>query len=343
MGIPESSATMSIDSQSRAARVPPWACPVHGEHLTGSAGTLQCSAGCTFPVVDGIARFAGDSTYAAAFGLQWQTYRRTQLDSYTALPISESRSRRCLGEELWAQLPNANVLEAGCGAGRFTEVLLREGAHVTSVDLSNAVVANAANFPPSDSHRIAQADIMKLPFPPRRFDIVICLGVLQHTPDPEASVARLYEQVRPGGALVVDHYTHGLGRVTRLAPLFRQVLKRLSPAAGLRCTEALVQTFFPLHRLTRNSWFLHVLLTRISPLIVFYHSIPQLDDRLQREWSFLDTHDSLTDWYKHLRTRAQMIRLFESLGLEQLASGYAGNGVEIRGTRPVADAESEKT
>src|SRR5690606_15008592 len=143
--------------------------------------------------------------------------------------------------------------------------------------------------------------------------VVLCLGVLQHTPDPEEAIKSLYAQVKPGGWLVVDHYKHGLGRVTRLGPLFRQVLKRLPPATGLRCTEALVNVFFPLHRATKRSYFLHLLLTRVSPLIVFYQSIPQLNDQLQREWSLLDTHDSLTDWYKHLRTKGQMLRFFHTL------------------------------
>jgi SAM-dependent methyltransferase len=276
-----------------------------------------------------------DSEYAAAFGLQWQKYRRTQLDSHTGLPISEARLKRCLGKAAWDRVTGASVLEAGCGAGRFTEVLLARGAHVVSIDLSEAVLANAANFPPSSSHHIAQADILELPFSPRQFDIVLCLGVLQHTPDPEAAIERLYEQVKPGGYLVVDHYAHGLGRMTRLAPLFRQVLKRLSPVAGLRCTEALVRVFFPLHRATRSSYLMHLLITRVSPLIVFFHSIPQLSDQLHREWSLLDTHDSLTDWYKHLRTKRQLARFLQSsLDAQELYCEYGGNGVEVRVKRP---------
>ncbi|HEY0787434.1 MAG TPA: methyltransferase domain-containing protein, partial [Thermoanaerobaculia bacterium] len=89
------------------------------------------------------------SSYADAFGAQWRRYSRTQLDSYTGTTISRDRLRRCLGEELWEGLSGRKVLEAGCGAGRFTEVLLERGAILTSVDLSDAVVANAENFPPS--------------------------------------------------------------------------------------------------------------------------------------------------------------------------------------------------
>lgn len=317
---------------------PPLVCPTHGGFLTIEPNELHCVRGCVFPVENGVARFVESSQYTSAFGLQWQRYRRTQLDSYTGLPISETRLRRCLGEQIWSALEGASVLEAGCGAGRFTEVLLGQGARVDSIDLSEAVTANAENFPPGPHHRISQADILKLPFPKRQFDGVVCLGVLQHTPDPEATVAALYEHVKPGGWLCIDHYTYGWGRVTRLGPIYRQVLKRLGPSAGLRVTEKLVDVFFPLHRLTKNSYALHLLLTRVSPLIVFYHSFPELNDELQREWSLLDTHDSLTDWYKHFRTKRQMARCVEALGAELLRCDYAGNGVEVRATRPSADS-----
>ena len=65
-------------------------------------------------------------TYADAFGLQWKQYRLTQLDSHTGSPITAERARRCLGD-IASSLGGKQVLEIGCGAGRFTEVLLGLG------------------------------------------------------------------------------------------------------------------------------------------------------------------------------------------------------------------------
>ena len=74
------------------------------------------------------------------------------------------------------------MLEAGCGAGRFTEILLQlPAAAVTSTDLNSAVEPNQVNCPQSARHRIVQCDIKDLQFPPAQYDMVICLGVLQHT------------------------------------------------------------------------------------------------------------------------------------------------------------------
>jgi len=278
-----------------------------------------------------IPRFVSGSGYAAAFGLQWRRYRETQLDSYTGTTISRDRARRCLGEALWSSLGRLRVLEVGCGAGRFTEVLLDRGAFVASVDLSDAVDANSENFPPSETHRVAQADVMRLPFAPREFDIVFCLGVVQHTPDPEAAIGTLFDHVRPGGTLVFDHYATPLSWRLSTAPLARAVLRRLEPTKALRITERLVDLLLPVHRAAGR---FGPIVTRLSPVYAYYHVLPQLPERLQREWALLDTHDALTDRYKHFRTPERLDAALRALGADVDRCERSGNGVEVRARRP---------
>jgi len=92
------------------------------------------------------------------------------------------------------------------GRRALHEVLLKHGATVDSFDYSAAVEANAANNGGHPKLTLVQADIRRIPFPRESYDLVVCLGVLQHTPDPEESIRRLWEMVKPGGALVIDHY-----------------------------------------------------------------------------------------------------------------------------------------
>lgn len=313
---------------------PAWTCPVHGQELTARAGFLACPEDDNFPIVEDIPRFVPQSSYADHFGLQWKRYRLTQLDSYTGKPITRDRLRRCLGETLWNNLSGKHVLECGCGAGRFTEILLGQGARVTSIDLSSAVESNAESFPAGPAHRIAQADILKLPFPSQSFDVVLCLGVVQHTPSPKATIAALYRHLAPGGSLVIDHYTYTLGWYTKTAPLFRAWLKRLSPRKAVAVTEWLVDVFLPLHKRFSATPFVRSILLRISPVLSYYSTYPELDDKLQREWALLDTHDTLTDWYKHFRTRGQIRTYLEELSMSNVVTAYAGNGVEARANRP---------
>jgi len=312
-------------------------CPEDGSPVARALDVMTCAGGHQWTVHLGIPRMISrDHRYADAFGLQWKVYRRTQLDSHTGTTISLDRARRCLGDECWTMLHRpgrADVLEVGCGAGRFTEVLLSTGAFVTSVDLSSAVEANQDNFPQDGRHRVVQADLLRLPFAPGQYDVVFCLGVIQHTPSPEETIEKLYAQVKPGGWLVIDHYTYNLSHFTKTAPLFRMVLRRLPAEDGLRWTERLVKVFFPLHRAARKHRFAQALLSRVSPLSTFYHVFPFGDD-LQRQWSLLDTHDALTDWYKHFRTRGQIRRVLEGLGASEIGCAYGGNGVEARCRRP---------
>lgn len=313
---------------------PRWTCPQHRAALEETQELLRCPEGHTFERREGIPRVVEGETYSDAFGLQWKRYRRTQLDSHTGTTLSRDRTRSVLGDELYAEFAGLDVLKVGCGAGRFTEVLLAQGARVTSVDLSTAVDANQENFPQDAQHRIAQADVLQLPFGPRQFDVVFCLGVVQHTPSPEATIAALYEHVRPGGWLALDHYRHRLRWWISSAPAFRAVLKRLPADRGLRLTDALVSALFPVHCALGPAGLPGKVLRRISPVQTYYHAFPELSDELQREWSFLDTHDVLTDWYKHFRTPRQIAECLARLGLVDRQVREAGNGIEARGRRP---------
>jgi len=317
---------------------PAFCCPLHRERLEINGNFLCCPQGERFPVRQGIPRFVNEKTYADAFGAQWKRYRLTQLDSFTDVSITEERMRRCLGEDLWQKLGGKHVLECGCGAGRFTEILLQRGALVTSFDLSDAVEANQLSFPQSSTHLIAQADILQLPFAPRQFDVVFCLGVIQHTPSPESTLRTLAEHVNPGGSLIIDHYTYTLSEFTKISAVLRPFFKRLPPATGLQWTEQIVNTLLPLHKLVRRFRWAQALLSRISPIICYYHIYPHLSDEMQYQWALVDTHDSLTCWFRRFRTCSQIERLMKSLGFEEIACWYGGNGVEARGKRPASSS-----
>jgi 2-polyprenyl-3-methyl-5-hydroxy-6-metoxy-1,4-benzoquinol methylase len=316
--------------------MPKLICPQHGSPLRQAGQHLICDAGHDFEIIEGIPRILVDrATYAESFGDQWNRYRQTQLDSHTNTSISRDRLRRCLGLELWNRLQSGeptHVLEAGCGAGRFSEVLLAlPGAILTSTDLSAAVSANVSNCPLSERHCVVQCDINALPFPTESFDVVLCMGVIQHTPHPETTIENLFRQVRPGGRLILDHYCASLGYYTKVGALtMRPILKRLPGATTLKITELLVKVFLPLHKMVRHNRLLQAAVSRVSPVLAYYSAHPELSDSLQHEWALLDTHDSLTDYFKHFRTVEQIERTLNQLGAVDVHAVREGNGVEAR-------------
>lgn len=303
--------------------------PDSGSALRREGEMLVSAVGERVPVVRGIPRFVSSESYAAAFGLQWNMHPETQLDSHSRATLSRDRLERCLGFPI-QDLAGKRVLEAGCGAGRFTELLVQAGALVHAVDLSSAVDANRRNIGTPLNYVVAQADIRALPFPPRTFDVVLCLGVLQHTPSPEASIAALWRMVAPGGVLVIDHYRWTLSRVTKLGPLYRLILTRMSPERAKRVTDALVDVFFPLHWAVRRVLPLQMLLSRVSPCLAYCHTFPQLTREQHKDWCRLDTYDELTDHYKRLRTARQIARTLTELGAVDIHSERHGNVIEAR-------------
>ncbi|PYP10582.1 MAG: hypothetical protein DMD59_05245 [Gemmatimonadetes bacterium] len=307
--------------------------PRTGAALSPDGETLVSTVGERVPVVRSIPRFVASDGYSAAFGLQWNAHALTQLDSSTNAGLSRERLERCLGMPL-ERLAGLRVLEAGCGAGRFTELMVQAGALVHAVDLSSAVEANRRNVGAAPNYVVAQADIRDLPFPARTFDVVFCLGVLQHTPSPEASIAALWRMVAPGGLLVIDHYSWTLSRLTKLAPLYRLLLKRLPPASAKRITDALVDVFFPIHWAVRRVTPLQMLLSRVSPLLTYCHVYPELTRAQHKDWSRLDTYDELTDWYKRLRTTGQIRSTLAALGAVEVDAVYRSGVVEARCRKP---------
>lgn len=332
-------------------RLPPeLACPQHGVALEAGgaeraeeAAELRCPQGCAFPVRGGVPRFVPSSDYASAFGLQWNRYRRTQLDSYTGTTISRDRLARCLGGSLDV-VRGRNVLEVGCGAGRFTELLLDAGARVFACDLSEAVTANLANCGGREGYFICQADALALPAARGVFDFVVALGMLQHTPSPEATIAALAAVLKPAGLLIVDHYAplenpalRLLGRATprqvlRCAFLLLPRERAMSAAASL--TRALLPLHLMLWRPGRLARLTRSVIRRLSPVFDYYDRFPALSRAHLQEWAFLDTFDSLTDRYKHLRSPDEIARALRTAGLEVVECRRGGNGVEARARRP---------
>lgn len=325
-------------------RIPPeLRCLVHDELLsarvdgaffshTENASSLVCPRGCEVPVLGGVPRFVASDDYAAAFGWQWTHFQRSQLDSHTGTTISRDRLTRCVGGSL-AIVRGKSVLEAGCGAGRFTELLLEAGARVFATDLSSAVDANYANCGTAADYFVCQADIRSLPVAPHSFDVVICLGVVQHTPQPEETIAALASYVKPGGLLAIDHYSRDYP-VTASRRVLRELLLRLPPDRARRVALGATRVLLPVHRALwqrrRGFGRLRRYLGRVSPVVDYYEAYPELGTELLSEWAVLDTHDTLTDRYKHLRGPDEIRQTLEGLGLRDVEVSLGGNGVEAR-------------
>jgi 2-polyprenyl-3-methyl-5-hydroxy-6-metoxy-1,4-benzoquinol methylase len=286
----------------------------------------------SYKLVGGIARFVEGENYASNFGRQWLRFSKTQLDSHNKFTISEDRLKRCLGGDL-AILNGKVVLEAGSGAGRFTEILLKHGAIVDTFDYSSAIEANKDNHGAVPNLRYAQADINHMPYPLNSYDFVICLGVVQHTKSPLNTIRELFKRLKPhSGLLVIDHYKL---KIKSLPPpiggagnLYRLIILLMPKRWAMPISDALVRFFFPLHWFLRNSYIAQQILLRVSPVRFYYPWLGLRGKQEYFEWALLDTHDGSTDRYKHFATESKIKSFLIDIGGAEIKVWSGGNGVE---------------
>ena len=95
-----------------------------GEIAEGSLACSSCHT--TIPILQNIPRFVPSESYASSFGFQWNRFDRLQVDKFMNNDLSRDRFYKTTG---WSdRLEGQRILEAGCGAGRFTDLALKAGA-----------------------------------------------------------------------------------------------------------------------------------------------------------------------------------------------------------------------
>ena len=108
-------------------------------------------------------------------------------------------ARQCGG------LAGKSVLDVGCGGGILTEAMARDGAKVTGIDLSDKALGVARLHQLESGarvdYRLTSAEALALEAP-ATFDVVTCMELLEHVPDPASIVAACAKLVRVGGLVV---------------------------------------------------------------------------------------------------------------------------------------------
>lgn len=118
-------------------------------------------------------------------------------------PLHQINPLRLAWMSSLCSLQGKTVLDVGCGGGILTDSLARSGANATGIDLSTKVLriaqlhaldAQTANV----QYREISAEAMALE-QPADFDVVTCMEMLEHVPDPASIVQACATMVKPGG------------------------------------------------------------------------------------------------------------------------------------------------
>jgi 2-polyprenyl-6-hydroxyphenyl methylase / 3-demethylubiquinone-9 3-methyltransferase len=102
-------------------------------------------------------------------------------------------------------LAGRRVLDVGCGGGLLAEGMARRGARVTGIDLASGALAVARLHAMESGVAVEYREVAVEALAaeaPGAFDLVTCLEMLEHVPDPAVAVGALARLVRPGGQVV---------------------------------------------------------------------------------------------------------------------------------------------
>jgi SAM-dependent methyltransferase len=277
------------------------ACPETGAPLAWRGDELVSAAGRRYPVRGGIPRFVASDDYVGSFSFEWNTHNRTQLDSFTGAGSAEAILTAKTGlrpEDVAGKL----VLDAGIGAGRFTDILSRWGAKVVGIDLSYAVEAAYANFRDRPNVLVVQGDIARLPLADESVDVIVSIGVLHHTPSTKRYFQALVPKLKRGGRIAIWVYPdsgefavrrHWIPFTSRLPSRAfyewcRWIVMRIQADRGRRWVQLLRRLF------------------------------PFSEQDLGLENDILDTFDAYSPKFHFTHSSEAVARWFADAGLEQI-------------------------
>jgi 2-polyprenyl-6-hydroxyphenyl methylase / 3-demethylubiquinone-9 3-methyltransferase len=117
-------------------------------------------------------------------------------------PLHEINPLRLDWIDSIARLPGKSVLDVGCGGGILAESMAKRGARVKGIDLSDRALKVAQlhlleTKLAVDYEQVSVEDVAARE--PARYDVVTCMELLEHVPDPAAMVRACADALRPGG------------------------------------------------------------------------------------------------------------------------------------------------
>jgi len=285
-------------------------------------------------IVDHIPRFHNDHGYVENWSIQWNQFRKTQLDSYTGYPHTQNRfwnNTKWKPEELVGKW----VLEVGSGAGRFTEVLLKAGAKVVSFDMSLAVNANYLNNGDNDNLFLFQGNIYSMPVEDEFFDYVFCYGVLQHTPDPRKTIQCIYDKLKPGGKLSLDCYDKKWAFDPWHFPKFfwRPITIRMNPQKLYRLIECYIPIWLPIDTFIRRIPVIGNYLSTLTTIPCWNYHFLGVSYEEKKKWAIMDTYDSMAAKYDQPLSLDVLKEMFCKHKHDELDAFYGSNGVVVNITR----------
>jgi len=255
-----------------------------------------------------------DAATVEGFGREWTAFDQSGVD--------EADLRRVFVSYFavfpWDRLaPDAHGIDIGCGSGRWAQFVAPRVGRLTCVDASEDAVGVAGRTLAGHANvEIRLGSAGALPFPDGTFDFGYSLGVLHHTPDPEAALHDCVRVLRPGAPFLVYVYYALDGRpgwyraLWRASDRLRRAVSRF-PFGPRFWTSQVVAAlvYWPLARGARLLALLDVPRRFVDALPLTYYRDKPL--YMMRN----DALDRFGTRVEHRFTRAEMHAMLERVGV----------------------------
>jgi SAM-dependent methyltransferase len=279
------------------------------------SGGLLCRNAHEYRIINFIPRFVKADAYTLSFSYEWTRFSETQLDSKIGKDLSESQFQGRIDFPL-TQMKGKLVLDAGCGMGRYADIVTKYGGIVVGIDLSYAIESAFKNIGLRDNVHIIQGDILKPPFKDEIFDFIYSFGVLHHTPDAQGAFKCLARHLKKNGKFSLFVYDSYEKAIVYSSDFWRKIT-----------------THLPLKVL--------YYLCFISVPLYYVYKIPVIGNSLKAvfvismrpEWKirWLDTFDWYSPKYQSKHTHAEVFRWFDQMGFRDIK--IFDYGVTMQGTK----------
>ena len=169
-------------------------------------GFLYCTKNrCKYPIINYVPRFVDNDLYVDTFSIQRQYTRRYfkyfEKDRRGYLHFLPTTG---FNKE---DLKQGMTLEAGCGYGRFLDVVENMGGEIVGFDLSIDSIELAQDFVGfREKVHLIQCDVFNPPFREGYFNRIFSIGVLHHTPDTHAAFHALVPLLKKNGEIAIWVY-----------------------------------------------------------------------------------------------------------------------------------------
>jgi 2-polyprenyl-3-methyl-5-hydroxy-6-metoxy-1,4-benzoquinol methylase len=211
-----------------------------------------------------------------SFDYQWADFHTGVAMSDDSTFMGQVQTQICQITDLSAEwFRGKNVVDVGCGAGRFSYGMLSMGASVTACDQSEAGLRQTAELCKEFSNHLVTKQINLLEWDgTERFDLVFCFGVVHHTGNTYLAIRNAAQKVKSGGRLflMVYGFPETLSDFNEINS-YEELRQKVRPLSFEEKKKLLIDQFGPY---LAHGWF-DAVSPRINDLLTF----PEIADLLR--------------------------------------------------------------